>query len=115
MKKTITILSILFSTLLATAAIPEPPREFVVGLSPFQSVLDRSNQMQTLQRFFLKEAPNNCRIVVWDAWQLRVVCDIRLPKLAYDSPSARAPHVVADLTNLKQWYTKVGAEQIPIG
>jgi Ca-activated chloride channel family protein len=115
MKKNIVILNIVFSALLATAATPETTQELIVGLSPFQSVGERTNQVQMLQQFFPKDAPDNSHIVVWDAWELRVVCDVTLPKFAYDSPAARAPHMVAGLTNLKQWFTKMDGTPIPTG
>lgn len=106
MKKTIAIVSVVFCALFATAAVADTAQEVIVGLSPFDCAAESTNHVNLLQQFLLRDAPNNSHIVVWDAWELRIICDVTLPKFAYDSAAARAPHIVTGLTDLKRWCAK---------
>lgn len=104
-----------FSTWLASAAPTEQANEIVIGLSPFQPAAERARQQSLLQRFFVTDAPNGSRIIAWDAWELRVIADAQLPRLAYDTPAARAPRVAPALVALKQWFGGLDGKQTPTG
>jgi len=115
MKTIILILSVGFFALFATAAAPESSQEIIVGVSPFQPAAERAKQQALLQRFVVADAPNGSRVVVWDAWELRVICDLQLPALRFDSPAARAPRVAPALGALKQWFASLDGSQAPAG
>lgn len=115
MKKTLLILIVGFTTLLASAAAPETSLEIIVGLTPHMPDAERSKQQALLQKFLLADVPNGTRVVVWDAWELRVVCDVQLPRLAYDTPAARVPRVAPALGALKQWFVGLEGRQISAG
>ena len=115
MKTTFLILIVGFSALLASAAAPEQTSEIIIGLSPFQPAAERPKQQALLQRFVVADCPNGSHIVMWDAWALTVICDVQLPKLAYDTPSARAPRVAPALAALKQWFAALDGKQTPAG
>ena len=115
MKTNILILIIGFFALLAAAAVPETSQEIIIGVSPFQSVTERTKQLALLQRFVVADAPNGSRVIVWDAWELRVICDVQLPALRFDSPAARVPRVAPALTALKQWFAELDRKQVPPG
>jgi hypothetical protein len=95
-------------------AVPEPP-EIILGVSPWTPSAEWAKQQGLLQRFVVADCPNGSRVVVMDGWELRVICAVQLPKLAYDSPSARAPRAAAALAALKQWGDHLGANQPPRG
>jgi Ca-activated chloride channel family protein len=112
--KTTAALSIVgLATSLALAATPEAPREIVVGLSPLQPAVERTNQQCLLQRFLLSQCPTSTRVVIWDAWQLQVVSDIQPFHLNYDSPAARAPRLAPAFAAIGRWSAGIGARQIP--
>lgn len=115
MRTLLLILIVGFSAWLASAAAPGQANEIVIGLSPFQPAAERTKQQALLQRFVVTDAPNGSRVVVWDAWQLRVICDAQLPILAYDTPAARAPRVAPALAALKQWFAGLDGGQAPAG
>jgi hypothetical protein len=115
MRTNILILIVGLSTLSATAAAPEPPQEIIVGLSPFQLTSERAKQQALLQRFVVADCPNGSRIIVWDAWELRVIFDAQLPALRFDTPAARAPRVAPALAALKQWFAGLDGKQTPSG
>ena len=115
MKSTILIMIVGFSALFASAGTPEASQEIIIGLSPFQPAAERSKQQALLQRFVVADCPNGSRVVVWDGWALTVVCDVQLPKLAYDTPAARAPRVAPALAALKQWFAALDGKQTPAG
>jgi hypothetical protein len=113
MKTTTLILLVASSVWLTSAAAPEASPEIIIGLSPFQPATERAKQQALLQRFIVADCPNGSRVVVWDGWALTVVCDVQLPRLAFDTPAARAPRVAPALAALKQWFAGVGGKQRP--
>lgn len=115
MKTTVLLLITAFSVGLVTAASTEPANEIVIGLSPFQPAPERAKQQALLQRFLVIDAPNGSRVIVWDAWELRVIADAQLPRLAYDTPAARAPRIAPALVAVKQWFGGLEGRQTPTG
>jgi hypothetical protein len=113
MKTNILILIACLCGSLVKATSPELPQEFIIGLSPFQSQAECARQQTLLERFLLMDCPNGSHIIAWDARGLRVIFDVQLPKLAYDSASARVPRVASALAALQQWYGKLGDNQNP--
>ena len=99
----------------ALAATPVPPPEIVFALSPFQPPADRTNQEALLQRFLLRDRPPSTRVTIWDAWELKVLCDVPAAPLAFDSPAARAPRLVPAFAALRQWATRTGVPGAPAG
>jgi len=114
-KTTLLILITGFSAWLTNAAAPESSPEIIIGLSPFQPTAERAKQQALLQRFIVADCPNGSRVVVWDGWALTVVCDLQLPRLAFDSPAARAPRVAPALAALKKWFAGVDGKQSQTG
>lgn len=114
MKTTFLILIVELAARLASAAAPEQVTEIVVALSPFQSAAERTKQQALLQRFIVADCPNAARVIVWDGWALNVICDVQLPKLAYDSPAARTPRVAPALAALKQWFAGLDGTKAPV-
>lgn len=115
MKTTLLILIAGFSAWLTNAAVPESSPEIIIGLSPFQPAAESAKQQALLQRFIVADTPNGSRVVVWDGWALTVVCDVQLPRLAFDSPAARAPRVAPALAALKQWFAGVDGVKAQLG
>ena len=111
MRTNILILIIGLCASLVKAAAPELPQEFVIGLSPFQSPAECARQQALLERFLLTDCPNGSHVVMWDAWELRVIFDVQLPMLAYDSASARAQRVAPAFGALQRWYDKMAKNQ----
>ena len=99
----------------AVAATPTPPPEIVFALSPFQPPGDRTNQEAMLQRFLLRDRPQSTRVTIWDAWELKILCDLPAAPLAFDSPAARAPRLVPAFAALRQWATRNGVPGAPAG
>jgi hypothetical protein len=115
MRTNILILIVGLSALSAKAAALETPQEIIIGLSPFQPASERAKQQALLQRFVVADCPNGSRIIVWDAWELRVIFDVQLPALRFDTPAARAPRVAPSLAALKQWFAGLDGKQTPVG
>lgn len=113
MKITAALAIAALSASVSLAATPDTLREIVIGLSPLQPASERTNQQCLLQRFLLSQCPTSTRVVVWDAWQLQVLCDIPPLQLAYDSPAARAPRLAPALASIGRWSAGVPAGQIP--
>jgi len=109
------ILIVGLSALLASAAAPEQTSEIIIGLSPFQPAIERAKQQALLQRFVVADCPNGSHIVIWDGWALTVICDVHLPRFAYDTPAARAPRAASALAALKQWFAGLDGKQTPVG
>jgi hypothetical protein len=102
-KPVIVSLTLALSVFRASAGTPDAAQEIIVALSPHTTAVDCSNHQALLQGFLVADAPNPSRVVVWDAWNLRVISDVQLPRLAYDSPAARARYVTLGLASLKHW------------
>ncbi len=113
MKKIAFVLTLSLSVWAAGADPSEQVEEIIIGLSPFQTAGVRSKQEAAIKRFVLSDCPNGSPIVVWDAWELKIICELRLPKLAYDSAIARAPHVAPALIALKNWGTELDGKPPP--
>jgi len=103
MKTNILATTLALVALLANAGTPAP-QEIIIGLSPHTSAAECPKQQAFLQTFLLAGTPNASRVVVWDAWDLRIIIDVQLPNLAYDSPTARARRVAPAFAALKQWF-----------
>lgn len=89
--------------------------EIHVALSPFTASSQRTSLMPLLQRFVLADCPNGARVVISDAYNLRVIADARLPRLNYDSPAARSPRAAPALLALQQWFRALDGAVIPTG
>lgn len=113
MKKLILLLTMVISSLFARAGTPERMNEFTIGLSPFQPAAERTKQLALLQRFLLTDCPNGSRVRAMDAWGLTTIFDLQLPKLAYDSPAARAPLLVPAFGALQRWFGVLDTNQVP--
>ena len=112
--KIIAILAIIgLACFIALAAPAEAPEEINIGLSPLQPAAERTKQQCLLQRFLLSQCPTSTRVVIWDAWQLQVLCDIPPFQLAYDSPAARAPRLAPALAAIVRWSVALPASQTP--
>ena len=111
----VTIITATLAAVAAPAPTPAPPSEIAFALSPFQPASDRTNQEALLQRFLLRDRPQSCRVTIWDAYGLKVLCDLPAAPLAFDSPAARAPRLVPALTALRQWATSVAVPGAPAG
>src|SRR4051794_3696906 len=101
----LTVITIAIAAVAAQAGTPAPPPEIVFALSPFQPPADRTNQEALLERFLLRDRPPSTRVTIWDAWELKVLCDLPAAPLAFDSPAARAQRLVPAFAALRQWAT----------
>jgi hypothetical protein len=95
------------------ASMAEQPTEVTVILSPFLPEVERTKLQAALIKFALVDCPNGARFTVYDGWELKVVADVQLPRLNYDSPRARATRAEAALSSLKQWLAWLEPVQAP--
>ena len=92
---------VLFTTGLRAAA----PVEVHIGVSPFLTSEQRQAFGRELPNLLLDSAalPTGSRVVIWDAWGLRIVTDLAIPALKFDTQQARATHLAKSFVEIGQW------------
>ena len=115
MKTIIAIIIAAFCSVATNATTSNNVNDITIGLSPFRTQSERATEQALLQRFLLADCPNGSRVTIWDALNLRVIVDVKLASLAYDSPQARAVRVGPALASLKRWSDEMSKSPAPAG
>jgi hypothetical protein len=100
-------------TCAAQAAVSEPVKDIVIGLSPLQSPVQRESQQTLLRSYLLRDCPNGSHIIAIDGWNLTTIFDVQLPVFAFDSLAARAPKVLPALDALRRWSGAASLDATP--
>ncbi len=107
------LLSLLLTCSAAAGDVPktsEPPRAFVIGLSPFLPDSVKDEVYRNIVRFVVQDLPLNSSLVIFDAFDLKSVTQLTVPnRRVFDSPKTRANQFAPAIGALKSFL----AEQHP--
>ena len=79
-----------------------PPQPFVVGISPFLDKPAKDDLYRGLVRLLIEELPLNTTLALYDAFNLKSVCQATVPNVAaFKSPKTRANQFYPAIRDLK--------------
>ncbi|HTL17456.1 MAG TPA: hypothetical protein VL793_09475 [Patescibacteria group bacterium] len=98
------LIYLMCSGLQAAEALSTNLQSFVIGISPFLDKTVKDDVYRGIIRLLVQDLPLNSSVALYDAYHLRTITRVTLPKAAaFESPKTRANQFASAIGELKQF------------